>query len=144
MCRVPNTSIELINEWVARICIRKYEMHEHHKHLHANFKLYFNIIWIYLWFISQSANKITGQHLFCTRWNANMAIQSFVWILVKNVLCRWFWGGKSNLLCLWQDIEIRTSCSGAKDGIVINKDCHPVRNSPLLHRSTSMIPLGDQ
>ncbi len=44
--------------------------------------------------IAQSVNGITGRHLFCTCWNAVMAIQclellyvaSFAWILDKNVL----------------------------------------------------------
>ncbi len=32
-------------------------------------------------------------------------------------------GGKSNHLCLWQDIEIQTGCSGDKYGIAIQTHC---------------------
>ncbi len=65
------------------------------------------------------------------------------------------WGSlKSNHLCLCQDTEIPTGCSGDKYGIAFNRDFLPVRNSTLLlteinntanrGSATSRIPYGNQ
>ncbi len=43
-----------------------------------------------------------------------------------------FGGGRSNLMCLWQDTKIPTSCSRAKYRIAIDRDCCALRNSSLL------------